>query len=331
LVKAVFISPKGELMATHLPFSLILATAVGLLPLTHGVYAQEVPAAADAGQSPAEQQIRQRSADFVSAFNNGDAAAVSAQWAPDGEYVDEVGQRFVGRKAIQAEYAAFFAAHPGQMIRITIDSLRLIGDTVAIEDGHSKLSPPPAGAPAGCRYTAVHMNVGGQWLLASVRDARVASPSTYNHLKDFEWMIGSWASNEQGTWDVGNMVNINIRWGPNKSSVELTYRINGRGGDETATGRQIIAWDPETRRIQSWAFASDGGRSIGIWTERNGGWTVTSSGILPDGTKTSSVNAFTRMGEGVPSMIWQSSGQTSGDTALPDTDEVILQRVTGND
>jgi hypothetical protein len=147
-------------------------------------------------------------------------------------------------------------------------------------------------------------------------------------LKDFEWMIGSWSSIEQGTWDVGDVVNINIQWGANKSSIELTYKINGGGGDETATGRQIIAWDPATRRVQSWAFASDGSRSIGIWTERNGGWTVASAGILPDGTKTSSVSSFTRMGEGEPAMIWQSSERTTGETSLPDTDEVILQRVT---
>ncbi|HTM53056.1 MAG TPA: SgcJ/EcaC family oxidoreductase [Pirellulales bacterium] len=318
-------------MATHLPVSLILAVAIGLLPLTHPVQAQDSPAATAASTNQSLAEISQQSADFVRAFNKGDAVAVSAFWAPDGEYTDEAGQRFVGRKAIQAEYTTFFAAHPGRTIQIAIDSLRLISDTLAIEDGHSKLVPPPPGPPAGSRYTAVHLKVDGRWLLASVREARVASPSTYSHLKDFEWMIGSWASNEQSTWNVGNTVTIDIQWGPNKSSVELTYRINGSGGDETATGRQIIAWDPETRRIHSWAFAADGGRSIGIWTERNDSWTVESSGILPDGTKTSSVNAFTRVGDAEPAMIWQSSRQTSGKTALPDTDEVVLQRVTGVD
>jgi len=318
-------------MTTHLTLSLILAVAIGLLSLTHGVQAQDSRTATADNTNQSLAEIRQQSADFVRAFNSGDAAAVAAFWAPDGEYTDEAGQRFVGRKGIQTEYATFFAAHPGRKIQITIDSLRLISDALAIEDGHSKLVPPPPGPPAGSRYTAVHLKVDGRWLLASVRDARVASPSTYSHLKDFEWMIGSWTSNEQSTSDIGNAVTIDIQWGPNKSSVELTYRISGGGGDETATGRQIIAWDPETRHIQSWAFASDGGRSIGIWTERNGSWTVESSGILPDGSKTSSVNAFTRTGDAEPAMIWQSSRQTSGETALPDTDEVVLQRVTGAD
>ncbi len=284
---------------------------------------------ADGPQTAAEQAIRASSADFVVAFNRADAAAVANLWVPDGEYIDEVGQRFVGRAAIEKEYADFFAANPDETIEIKIDSLRVISDTVAIEDGRSALSPLPAGAPAGCRYTAVHVKVDGKWLLASVRDTRIATPSAYNHLKDFEWMIGSWASIEQGTWDVGNVVTINIEWGANKSSIELTYKINAGGGDAAATGRQIIAWDPETRHVRSWAFASDGSRSIGIWTERDGGWTVASAGILPDGTKTSSVSAFTRMGEDDNAMIWQSSERTTGETALPDTDEVILQRVTG--
>ena len=173
------------------------------------------------------------------------------------------------------------------------------------------------------------MKSDGKWLLASVRDVRVEHQSTYNHLRDFEWMIGTWSSIEQGNWDVGNIVNINIEWGPNKSSIELTYRINGGGGDEMASGRQIIAWDPATHRVQSWAFGGDGSRSIGIWTERNGGWTVATAGILPDGTKTTSVNAFTRTGEESGAMIWQSSQRIVGETALPDTDEVILERTGG--
>jgi len=106
-----------------------------------------------------------------------------------------------------------------------------------------------------------------------------------------------------------------------------SYKIDGSGGDEPASGRQIIAWDPETGRIQSWAFASDGSRSIGIWTERDGGWTVASAGILPNGTKSSSVSRFARMDAN--SMVWQSSQQASGETALPDTDEIILERVSG--
>jgi uncharacterized protein (TIGR02246 family) len=283
-----------------------------------------------ADDSAAEKAIRATSADFVKAFNAGDAAAVAALWAADGEYIDEAGQRFVGREPIQKEYADFFAANPGETIQVAIDSLRVIGGTMAIEDGRTMLSPAPVGAPALSRYSAIHLLVEGRWLLASVRDTLVPLPSTYHHLRGFEWMIGTWASIEQGTWDVGNVVNINIQWGPNKSTVELTYKINAGGGDEIATGRQIIAWDPETRRVQSWAFASDGSRSIGIWTPREGGWTVASAGILPDGTKTSSVNSFTWMGEGSDALIWQSSQRTAGETALPDTDEIILERTDGS-
>jgi hypothetical protein len=64
-----------------------------------------------AGPAAAEQAIRASSAAFVTAFNLGDAQAVAALWAPEGEYVDEGGQRFTGRDAIQKEYAAFFTAH----------------------------------------------------------------------------------------------------------------------------------------------------------------------------------------------------------------------------
>lgn len=127
-------------------FSVLVAAlaTIAFLPDTRtAIAAQPEPAGP---QAAAQQAIRTLSDEFVAAFNQGDARAVAAQWALEGEYVDEAGQRFVGREAIQKEYADFFAAHPGETIRITIDSLRLIGDTVAIEDGRSSLTPPPAGA-----------------------------------------------------------------------------------------------------------------------------------------------------------------------------------------
>jgi uncharacterized protein (TIGR02246 family) len=124
--------------------------------------------------------IRQGSRAFVAAFNQGDAKTVASLWTGDGEYIDEAGKRFAGRAAIEEEYARFFAAHPGVKIEIAIDSLRLISADAAIEDGRAILDPAPASAPAVSKYTAVHVKSGGQWLMSTVRDTRVDTPSGYH-------------------------------------------------------------------------------------------------------------------------------------------------------
>ena len=42
-----------------------------------------------------------RRSDFMDAFNKGDAKTVADQWAKDGDYFDETGERTSGREAIQ--------------------------------------------------------------------------------------------------------------------------------------------------------------------------------------------------------------------------------------
>src|SRR3954453_19419603 len=49
---------------------------------------------------PQEAAIQQVAEGFVQAFHTGDAKAVAALWAPDGDYVDLSGRVFNGRKAI---------------------------------------------------------------------------------------------------------------------------------------------------------------------------------------------------------------------------------------
>jgi uncharacterized protein (TIGR02246 family) len=131
----------------------------------------QTPAASRADAVDAE--IRAAAADFAAAFARGDAERLARHWTVDGDYIDECGQRFVGRAAIQAEYEAFFRQQPGIAMHITVDSVRVIGPDTAIEDGRAVLGSIPSGSPAFSRYTAVHVRQGGRWLMAAVRDTRV--------------------------------------------------------------------------------------------------------------------------------------------------------------
>ena len=50
---------------------------------------------------------------FVDAFEKGDAKAVAAFWAEDGDYVDLTGRHLQGRSAIENALKDFFAENKG--------------------------------------------------------------------------------------------------------------------------------------------------------------------------------------------------------------------------
>ncbi len=278
----------------------------------------------------AENASRQLAAAFTEAFNGASAKGIAALWTANGEYFDTSGKRYDGRDAIERKFAGLFAANPGATIQLTIDSVRLLGDTVAIEDGRARIAPAPLGTPARSKYCGIYIQSNGKWLIASLRDASLESPSTYNHLRGLEWLIGSWIVADQR-----ENIQLAFRWGANKSSIERTYTSTNDGGMydgesfgmNTVSGKQIIAWDPETRRVQSWTFQSDGSRWVGVWTPQEGSWTVEMSGVAPDGTGTTAMNRFTKIDDNT--MAWQSTQPMPGGNSLPEPAEVVMQRVPG--
>jgi uncharacterized protein (TIGR02246 family) len=282
--------------------------------------------AQDQSSSPSDQDssaaelaaIRAESDAFVAAFNKRDATAVAALWTEDGDFIDETGQRFAGREAIEKGYEQFFADHPRARIRILIDSLRLLSDSAAIEDGRTIVQPPPAGAPTIGNYTAVHIKVDGKWRLSTVRESTIETPSAYHQVADLEWLIGTWTAQEHGASSEST-----CRWIANKSFVQRSYKVTHADGS-TITGVQIIGWNPRAGHVQSWNFSSDGGHAIGVWTPISGGWSAAIHGITGDGTPTVAVNVLTKLDDNA--YVWQSMHRSAGGAPLPDTDEVVLKR-----
>jgi uncharacterized protein (TIGR02246 family) len=262
--------------------------------------------------------IRAASESFIAAFNAADAKAVAALWTEQGDLTDGSGRTVTGRAAIEQAYAAFFQANPGGKIRLAIDSLKLLSDNAAIEDGRAVLDPPPAGAPATSKYTAIHVKADGKWLLSTVRDSRVEQPSAYPNVSDLEWLIGTWTAEEHGA-----KTESVCRWVAGKSFVERKYTLTHADGS-TASGVQLIGWNPQGGHVQSWNFSADGGHAIGIWSPREAGWTAETRGVTGDGVATSAINLLTRLDDNA--YVWQSVERTAGGQALPDTEEVVLKR-----
>lgn len=278
------------------------------------------PATADqaAPENPELAAIRKTSEAFVEAFNKADAKGIAQLWAKEGEYVDESGQVTVGRLKIEELYQTFLASHPKMQIKVQIDSLRLLSDQTAIEDGRSMLSPSIPGAPAFSRYTAIHVKEGGSWKMASVRDLPTANPAARRQLADLDWLVGKWVAEEHGS--VSESV---FEWTAGRSFLKRTYTVTHPDRSVTS-GIQIIGYSPLTEQIQSWNFGSDGSVAIGIWTSQPNGWAAAVRGLTVEGTPTFAVNLLTRIDDQAQS--WKSIERRIGDVPLADTPEIILKR-----
>ena len=270
------------------------------------------------GNGAALAAIGAASESFVAAFNQGDAKGVAAHWTTGGDYTDESRRTFTGREAIEKEYGQFFTAHPGHKIKLAIDSLKLLSDSAAIEDGRAVLDPAPAGAPAISKYTAIHVKVDGQWLMSTVRDSRIETPSNYRNVADLDWLIGTWTAEEHGA-----STESVCRWVANKSFVERSYTGTHADGTKTS-GVQLIGWNPQGGHVQSWNFSSDGGHAVGVWTPRESGWAAEIRGVTGDGIATTAINQLTKLDDNA--YVWQSVQRTAGGQSLPDTDEIVLKR-----
>jgi uncharacterized protein (TIGR02246 family) len=298
---------------------------VGLAAVVASVAAAPVRAQ-DAANSPSgaahsadEAAIRASAAAFVAAFKRQDAPAVAQLWTENGEYVDEAGQAFQGRKAVEQLYATFFRDHPGSEIQVSVDSIRLINATAAIEDGRAVVTPRPAGAAAGSKYVAIHAKqADGKWRLASVRESRIDAPAIGDPLQHLELLVGDWTAEHAGT-----RADLSGRWNENKSFLERRFVVT-RDGDVVSSSLEIIVWDPATKQVTSWTFSSDGGRATGVWTALEDGWAIQSAGIAANGTSTAAIDVWAPLHDGA--LGWRSTRRSVGGRPVSDSKHVVLTK-----
>jgi uncharacterized protein (TIGR02246 family) len=261
--------------------------------------------------------VRAQSQAFVEAFNKADAKAIAQLWTVDGEYVDDAGTRFVGREAIEKAYGEFFTSNPGTKITVNIDGLTQVSSNVVIEDGRAVADSvsPNAGVS---KYVAVHANVDGAWLMASVRDTWIEAPAAVQSGGDLAWLIGTWKGEEHGI-----STESHCRWIADGHFIERSFTNTAFDGTKSSSV-QVIGWNAAQGVVQSWDFSAEGGHAVGNWVPAENGWVAEMRGITGSGIPTSSVSILGRLDDNA--YVWQSFQRTVGGVALPDTDEVILKR-----
>lgn len=275
------------------------------------------PAPEAEASSDAKQYVQKLAKAFKAAFDAGDAKKVAGFWAPEGEYIQADGKRIVGRKAIEKAYAAFFEKVKKAKIDISVDSVRQIGDKVAIEEGRTMVSVPGS-APDLSQYTATYTNRDGNWEMVSVKESSLASSGSVSALKDLAWLIGTWEAEETGV-----TLTTDFQWLPGNKFIERTF-YSTQSKNKKVIGKQIIGVDPITGDIMSWTFNTDGSHALGIWAPVENGWAIESRGVTSNGMVTSANNILTRLDEN--GFRWQSVNRTANGQPLSDALEVISRR-----
>src|ERR1700758_2000448 len=115
-------------------------TLLAILSLA-SLHLSSLPAGAANQQTGDKEAIFNNAKAFVDAFEKGDAKAVAAFWAEDGDYVDLNGRRLQGRPAIENAFKDFFTENKGVKLRIDVNSVRFVTPETAIEDGITSVIP----------------------------------------------------------------------------------------------------------------------------------------------------------------------------------------------
>ncbi|QDT98524.1 hypothetical protein V144x_40300 [Gimesia aquarii] len=286
-------------------------------PLVENSGVTSPPSQSDPQATNLKRAIQNLSTAFKNAFDQGNAKAVASFWSPEGEYIDANGLRLVGRPAIEKAYTTYFKKNKNAKIQIAVDSVRQIGNNLAIEEGRTAVTVPES-APDLSQYTATYVRSDGKWKMVSVKESSLTASAVHSGLKDLEWIIGTWVVEDQGL-----ALATHYQWLPGKKFIERTFSTK-MNGTTKPMGKQIIGMDPLSGHLMSWTFNSDGSHAVGIWTATDNGWVIESRGVTSNGKITTADNILTKIDNN--GCRWQSVNRTVNGVEMPDALEVVSKR-----
>ena len=267
-----------------------------------------------------EQPAKERRAEFIAAFNKGDAKAVAAFWTPDATYVDQVGREYKGREAIQQLYEKTFAANKGAKLAIHATSTKQVSPDVLLQYGITEVTLAAGGPPIATRFSAVVVKQDGQWYLQSVTDSEIHPPSDADHLEDLEWLIGDWT----GEVEKGESATAEFDWAQDENFIVCSYATT-LDGVPVAGGTQWIGWDAVDKQVRSWSFYSRGGFGEATWTKDGNKWTTNVTARTAAGKKVTATNVLTKLDD--DHCTWQITKLIVDGQPMPDPPPQKLKRV----
>lgn len=277
--------------------------------------------AADPGQtqaSPEAAAITNQIADYVKAYNAGDAKALAQYFTDDAEYTDENGQLTQGRSDIEQLLTDTFSENKGATLDMQADAVRPLGTDVFQERGETTVTSPD-GQKRSAGYTTIYTKKDGKWLISRLIESPVADPTPGDQLSQLAWMIGMWKDRGGNT-----AVETKADWARGNNFITRTFKVS-EGGDVLLEGWQIIGWDSREKRIRSWIFDSDGGYGQGTWTRDGNRWLVKETRVSSDGSESSAEQTLTYVDP--DHCTYESANRTLDDDPQPNIAKVDVDRV----
>lgn len=270
--------------------------------------------------SPDQQAIRKTAEDFVAAFNKGDAKAVAALWAEDGEMSVDGQNTIASRAEIERTYDEFFKTNQGVRISVHIDSIRQAGPNMIIEKGVSEIMNDTTDSVVDT-YTLVHVKQAERWLIATA-DVQQAAVDLFDWKAAVGYLEGKWKSGD-GDWRVES----DAEWVADGNFLKRSFAVY-EGEVKQASGVQVIGWDPVQESVTSWTFGSDGGHGRGRWVLDGEQWEIQAESVTADGEVLAATQVITYVDE--DTFRWQSTNRSIGGYDLQPTDSVRVSRVKSN-
>lgn len=282
----------------------------------------EVAGAAEkpAGGSPQRQAILALLTQLETGFNEGDAKGLAACWTENGEFVGPAGARTIGRESIEKQFKESFAARKGaSKLQLHLTHLRLVNEGLALVEATVEFTPPIAIGGVGMS-DFVLVSQGGRWLIESAHETIAHLPPQTNHLKDFDWLVGDWASEPSNT---GIILRTACDWTANQAFLIRKFKVEGKEAILHG-GTEVIGWDPRTNQIRSWVFDSDGGFGENVWVHDGNCWLIKYSGTLADGSEASATQILTKVDATTATL--QSRDRIVNGASQPDIPATELKR-----
>jgi uncharacterized protein (TIGR02246 family) len=313
----------------------ILAISLGVLTLsvTFGlVAAQDRPAgqpdsAPPGGQAAAAPEreadtkaVTELLASFVKTYNAKDARALGDLFTTDAEIEDEDGEITRGRDAIVERFSETFKENGDDTLAVEPDSLRFLGNDIAIEEGTATLLAGGDASPRANRYSVIYARQGGRWLHARIRDEPEPEEDVTPHerLRELEWLLGEWVNESDD-----EVVYTTCTWSDDGNFLlrHFDVKVEGR---IALRGTQRIGWDAQRQQFRMWVFDDSGGFAEGLLARDDDRWVVKGSGVRSDGQSVSFTTAVIPLGK--DRLRWEILERSIGGTAVPDTDQFDLVR-----
>jgi uncharacterized protein (TIGR02246 family) len=271
--------------------------------------------------------IEQVFAKYEKAFDAADFKAIGELWKTDGEFIDPMGKKIVGRENIEKLFQDFFSRTPGEKLSIKVLSLKEEEQgNVVVAEVEADVTPPLPGRLGTNKTTIVLVRSGDKWLIEGVKE-KLGVPASYNHLKTIEWLVGSWSSQTPTGTEPENTSHISInstcQWTANKSF--LTRTFNTRMDQLFLHGTEIIGWDPQTKSIRSWLFQSTGGFGECTWKPEGNQWIIELKGVQADGESMSSQATLTKIDDNT--LTIQIQKRLRNGKPQPDVPSITIHRL----